>query len=221
MKTTTYTNQESLGHEFSLHRPASEIILKRCLTALIGVAICLLVNVALRLDYIVLGNQVGELSITEGLEQLMLVLSAGSFFYLAKRQTKLKHAATLMGAFFLVMLIRENDAFFDYIVHGFWVYPALAVTFAAITYAVRNGKQTLDQLAVILSSSYMNMLVLGLIMLLVFSRLFGMGSFWQGVMAEHYVRDVKNIVEEGSELLAYCIIAFSSIKILRGFKTKH
>ncbi|GAK83923.1 hypothetical protein JCM19238_1485 [Vibrio ponticus] len=220
MKTTTYTEEKTLGHEFSLHRSTSEIILKRSLMALIGIAICLLVNVAMRVDYVILGNKLGELSLTESLEQIMLLISSVSFFYLIKLQPKLKHAAALFGSFFLVMLIRENDALFDYILHGFWVYPAVAVTLAAISYAWRNGKQTLDQIAVVLNSSYMNMLILGVILLLVYSRLFGMGDFWKGVMQEHYVRDVKNIAEEGTELLAYCIIAFSSLKVVRSFKAK-
>ena len=218
MKTTTYTNEKAFDSEISGHRSTSEIIQKRCLTALIGVAICFLVNLVLRVDYILLGNQIGELSLTEMLEQLMLIISAGSFYWLVKTQPTLKHAAVLVGTFFLVILIRENDAFFDYISHGFWLYPALVATFTALVYATRNGKQTLDQLVVILSASYMNMLIWGVIMLLVYSRLFGMGSFWHGVMGEHYVRDVKNIAEEGSELLAYCIIAFSSFKIQRQFK---
>lgn len=218
MKTTTYTEENTLGQEFSLHRSTSEIILKRSLLMLIGIAICLLVNVVMRVDYVILGNKLGELSITECLEQVMLAISAGSFFYLIKLQPKLKHASLLIACFFSVMLIRENDMLLDYIAHGFWVYPALAVTFGAIGYAIRNGKQSLDQLAVILNSSYMNMLILGIVLLLVYSRLFGMGDFWKGVMAEHYVRDVKNIAEEGTELLAYCIIAFSSIKVVRSFR---
>ena len=218
MKTNTCTNEETFSNEFPLDYSTSKTILKRCQTALIAIAICLLVNVALRIDYVFLDNSVGEVSLTEMLELAMLAISSGSFFYLAKHRPVLKHAAVLIGSFFLVMFIRENDALFDHIYHGFWLYPALATTIAALIYAIRNGKQTLDQLAVILNTSHTNLLIMGLIMLLVYSRLIGMGDFWKGVMHEYYVRDVKNIVEEGSELLAYCIIAFASIKIQRSLK---
>ncbi|KAB1455215.1 hypothetical protein [Vibrio panuliri] len=221
MKTTTYSQDKTLRDEFALSQSTKNIILKRSLMTLIGVAICLLVNVVMRVDYILLGNTLGELSLTEGLEQVMLIIASGSFFYLASQQPKLKHAATLIAAFFLVMLIRENDALFDYIAHGFWRYPAMAVAFSAIAYAVRNGKQSLDQLAVILNNRNMGMLLLGIVLLLVYSRLFGMGNFWKGVMQEHYVRDVKNIAEEGTELLAYCIIAFSSCRLARCFRKQH
>jgi len=53
---------------------------------------------------------------------------------------------------------------------------------------------------------------------LVFSRLYGMGSFWQHVMGEHYVRDVKNISEEGIELLCYSLIALSAVRTRRELK---
>ncbi len=47
--------------------------------------------------------------------------------------------------------------------------------------------------------------------LLVFSRLFGMGEMWQGLMQENYMRGVKNTAEEGVELLSYSLIVFSAI----------
>ncbi|ANS86260.1 hypothetical protein VSVS12_02504 [Vibrio scophthalmi] len=214
----THTSDTTLREEFALDKSSSKIILKRFQNALIAVAICLLVNVALRMDYVFLGNKVGEASITEMLELVMLAISSASFFFIAKQRPTLKHAAVLIGAFFLVMFIRENDGWLDHISHGFWVYPALFTTISALIYAARNGKQTITQLAVILDTSYANLLVLGLILLLVYSRLMGMGDFWKGVMSAHYVRDVKTIVEEGSELLAYCIIAYASVKIQRSLK---
>lgn len=126
----------------------------------------------------------------------------------------------LISAFFAVMFIRELDYWFDMIVHGAWVVPALLVAGSAIFYAIKNGKRTIDQLALILASPHMNMLVTGVMLLLVFSRLFGMGSFWHGVMGEHYISNVKTIAEEGTELLAYCLIAFASLKTVIGITRK-
>ncbi|ODS10451.1 hypothetical protein [Vibrio scophthalmi] len=214
----THTSDTTLIEEFALDKSSSKIILKRFQNALIAVAICLLVNVALRIDYVFLGNTLGEASVTEILELVMLAISSASFFLIAKQRPALKHAAVLIGAFFLVMFIRENDGWLDHISHGSWIYPALLTTIAAIIYAAKNGKQSFTQLAVILNTSSANLLIFGLIMLLVYSRLMGMGDFWKGVMSEHYIRDVKNIVEESTELLAYCIIAYASIKIQRALK---
>ncbi len=214
MKTSTNSNQglNSFTDEFSLSSSASKIILKRCQTALIFIAISILVNVAIRLDYVFLGNNLGEISITELLEQCSLLVSSFAFFLLSKHRPDTKHAAVLIASFFLVMFIRELDFWFDMISHGSWVYPALAITLAALVYAGKNPQRSINQLAEILRSPHMNVLIIGLMLLLVYSRLFGMGAFWKGVMSEHYIRDVKNIAEEGTELLAYLIISFGSIR---------
>ena len=214
MKNTTHSNHGliSFTDEFSLSSSASKIIFKRCQTALIFIAISILVNVAIRLDYVFLGNGLSEFSITEMFEQLSLLVSCSVFFLLSKHRPDTKRAATLIASFFLVMFIRELDFLFDMISHGAWVYPALAVTLSALVYAGKQPRSSLNQLAEILRSPHMNVLIIGLMLLLVYSRLFGMGDFWKGVMSEHYVRDVKNIAEEATELLGYLIISFGSVR---------
>ncbi|MGU3846162.1 hypothetical protein ACVZHT_31900, partial [Vibrio diabolicus] len=51
---------------------SKRIIYKSSLSALMIVAISILVNLSLRLDYVVLGSCLGELSITETLQLVML-----------------------------------------------------------------------------------------------------------------------------------------------------
>ncbi|MCG7587258.1 hypothetical protein MHN01_16625, partial [Photobacterium sp. OFAV2-7] len=46
--------------------------------------------------------------------------------------------------------------------------------------------------------------------LFVFARIYGMGDLWQGAMQENYLRSVKNLAEEGVELLAYSLIVFAA-----------
>lgn len=206
--------------EFNISQSTSQVIFKRCQTALIVLAIGIIVNLALRIDFVLLGGSISETSVTEMLEQFLLLVASGAFAYLAKQRNEIKHAAVLISAFFAVLFIRELDFWFDQISHGSWVYPAILVAGSAIFYAIKNGKRSLDQLAYILASPHMNLLITGLMLLLVFSRLFGMGSFWHNVMGEFYIREVKNIAEEGTELLAYCLIAFASVKTVNGFRNK-
>lgn len=206
--------------EFTLSHSTSKVIYKRCQTALVVMAIGIIVNLAIRIDFVFLNGSIGETSVTEMLQQLLLLVSSASFAYLAKERSEIRHAAILISAFFAVMFVRELDFWFDQIVHGAWVYPAVAIAGSAIFYACKNGKRTLDQLALILASPHMNLLVTGVMLLLVFSRLFGMGSFWQGVMDEHYIRNVKNIAEEGTELLSYSLITFAAIKTVLGLTKK-
>ncbi|WP_299693136.1 hypothetical protein [uncultured Vibrio sp.] len=203
--------------EFHVSQSTSKIIYKRCQTALVILAIGVIVNVAVRIDSSLLSGRAGESSLTEILQQCLLVVSSVAFFYLAKQRYEIRHAAILISAFFAVLLIRELDHWLDMITHGVWVYPAVLTAAAAIFYAVKNGKQTLDQLAFILRSPHMNLLITSVMLLLVFTRLFGMGSFWQSIMGEHYISNVKTFVEEGTELLAYCLIAFASLITVFGF----
>ena len=215
-KTEEQTHMSLELPEFTLSQSTSQVIYKRCQTALVVLAIGIMVNLAIRIDFVFLNGSIGENSVTEMLQQLLLVLSSGAFTFLAKKRPEVKHAAMLISAFFAVMFIRELDHWFDMIVHGAWVVPALLVAGSAIFFAIKNGKRTIDQLALILASPHMNLLVTGVMLLLVFSRLFGMGSFWHGVMEEHYIRNVKTIAEEGTELLAYSLIAFASLKTVTG-----
>ncbi|MDW1811679.1 hypothetical protein R7O11_21820, partial [Vibrio sp. Vb2362] len=202
MKTQIVKEAESAPSNVVTEK-SKRIIYKSSLNALMIVAISILVNLSLRLDYVVLGSSLGELSVTETLQLVMLAIASWSFFSLSKQQPQLKHAAILIAGFFAVLIIRETDYWTDMIHHGSWVFPALAVTALACAKAYQGGKGTMNEMATILTVPHMKLLVGAVMLLLVFSRLYGMGSFWQQVMDENYIRDVKNISEEGIELLCY------------------
>src|SRR5690606_28976404 len=50
-----------------------------------------------------------------------------------------------------------------------------------------------------------------LVLLLVYSRLFGMTTLWHGLLAENYVRVFKNAAEECTELLGYSLIMAAAL----------
>lgn len=190
MKTQIVKEAESAPSNVVTEK-SKRIIYKSSLNALMIVAISILVNLSLRLDYVVLGSSLGELSVTETLQLVMLAIASWSFFSLSKQQPQLKHAAILIAGFFAVLIIRETDYWTDMIHHGSWVFPALAVTALACAKAYQGGKGTMNEMATILTVPHMKLLVGAVMLLLVFSRLYGMGSFWQQVMDENYIRDVK------------------------------
>ncbi|EOX4941484.1 hypothetical protein [Vibrio sp. D54] len=214
MKTQIVKEAESAPSNVVTEK-SKRIIYKSSLNALMIVAISILVNLSLRLDYVVLGSSLGELSVTETLQLVMLAIASWSFFSLSKQQPQLKHASILIAGFFAVLIIRETDYWTDMIHHGSWVFPALAVTALACAKAYQGGKGTMNEMATILTVPHMKLLVGAVMLLLVFSRLYGMGSFWQQVMDENYIRDVKNISEEGIELLCYCLIALGAVRTKR------
>ncbi|ARV75077.1 hypothetical protein [Vibrio campbellii] len=223
MKTDTVKQAESaqsnlVAENSKVTEESKRIIYKSMLSALTIVAISILVNLSIRVDYVLLGSTLGETSVTETLQLIMLAVASWSFFRVSRQESHVSHAAILISGFFAVLMIREMDYWFDMIHHGSWVFPALAITALACAKAYRGGKGTVNEMAIILQSPYMKLLIGSVILLLVFSRLYGMGSFWQHVMGEHYVRDVKNISEEGIELLCYSLIALSAVRTRRELK---
>ncbi|MHA2813708.1 hypothetical protein [Vibrio campbellii] len=223
MKTDTVKQAESaqsnlVAENSKVTEESKRIIYKSMLSALTIVAISILVNLSIRVDYVLLGSTLGETSVTETLQLIMLTVASWSFFRVSRQESHVSHAAILISGFFAVLMIREMDYWFDMIHHGSWVFPALAVTALACAKAYQGGKGTVNEMATILQSPYMKLLIGSVILLLVFSRLYGMGSFWQHVMGEHYVRDVKNISEEGIELLCYSLIALSAVRTRRELK---
>lgn len=195
-------------------------IYRACLSALMMVAVSIVVNLSIRLDYVVLGSDLGELSITETLQLVMLAIASWSFFNLSKHMPELKHAAILISGFFAVLMIREMDYWMDMIHSGSWVFPALTVTALACAKAYQGGKGSVNEMARILRNPHMKLLIGSVMLLFVFSRLYGMGSFWRHVMDESYIRDVKNISEEGIELLCYSLIALSAFRTRRELKAQ-
>ena len=53
-------------------------------------------------------------------------------------------------------------------------------------------------------------MVMSILILLVHSRLFGMGILWKTILNDGYVNTVKNAMEEGTELLAYVLIFYAT-----------
>lgn len=191
--------------------------LKLALNILIVAVVAAGVNLMIQLD-VRLGNGISESSFTELSQLVCLAIAGFCFARIAHYRPDLKHALALACGLFAVMFIRENDNTLDVIVHGFWKYPALLVAMAAIIYALSAKKQIVSQMAVLANSQGVNLVVASIILLVVFSRLFGMSSLWQAIMTEGYVRLAKSIAEEGTELLCYALIALSSVKTLFEFK---
>ncbi|OKB65810.1 hypothetical protein BHU62_15710 [Serratia marcescens] len=159
-----------------------------------------------------LHNFVHETSLTETTQALLLVAIAGGFFAAARRQAERRYAWMLVGGFFLCMLIREMDFAFDALWHGAWVWFALSVALACLWQAARHIAATVRGLAYVVTHPGYGMMCAGLLCILVFSRLFGMSALWQTLMLDGYNRVVKNMVEEGCELLGYglCLLATAS-----------
>lgn len=158
------------------------------------------------IDIFIAKTDILETSFTEVSQEVMLALIAG-LFWLSAREPGQRGVGILIGGFFACMLIRELDGLFDPISHSFWLWPALLTAgtclYRALGYrgAWRDVVSGLARFSVRPAFGF----IMAGLLALIFSRLFGMGSLWHGILQEGYARLAKTTVEEGVELLAYSI----------------
>jgi hypothetical protein len=163
-----------------------------------------------------MNDAVHETSFTEIAQEGMLLIIALLYFTRAWRQVPLRPLYVLVGGFFSCMLIRELDFLFDEISHGSWVWFAVAITLLCVGTALRQPRRIVSGLAAYLRHPGWGMMCAGMLTILIFSRLFGQHELWQHLMLDGYNRTVKNMAEEGCELLGYSLCLFSTCRYLFG-----
>lgn len=163
----------------------------------------------LHIDVNVWHNGLTERSATEIIQASVLLIIASIHFSQARRNESQRQCNVLVGGFFLAMLFRELDGVLDIIFHGSWFWFALIAAIVTIGYVLKKPAATVQQLIAYIRMPSYGVMFSGLLAVLVFSRLFGMSILWQAALQDEYVRVVKNMVEEGTELFGYvlCFIA--------------
>ncbi len=158
-----------------------------------------------------LHGDVSEQSLVEYTQEIFLALTAITFYSLKKIDGQFNGFSILLAGFFTCLLVRELDQVFDQIVHGFWKYPAwLIATICIYTALFRHHTSTLNKLTDFMRHPSFGVMLSGLGVLMVFSRLFGMDDLWSQFLQEGYHRGAKNLAEEATELLGYTMILFSA-----------
>lgn len=190
-------------------------IIGREMTVFILAALFLaLMILPIYIDVAWMNDALHETSFTETTQEIMLAMIAALFFIAAQRRPAQRGALTLVAGFYSCMLIRELDFVFDAIQHGSWIWFALAVTAGCLAVALRTPKKTLHALARLLQHRSWPVMASGFLVVLVFSRLFGIHALWQHLMLGDYNRVVKNMAEEGTELLGYGLCWLASVRYL-------
>jgi hypothetical protein len=171
-----------------------------------------------RFDYFVLQNNLNEVSLTELFQQLFLFICVVVFSREAISNRDSRSFFVLISAFFGCMLLRELDYYFDLITHGFWLYPTIILAISAIFYSINHRENFFESVNTFCKThAYFNILI-GLVIILVFSRLFGSGTLWKDVMGENYLHVYKTILQECLELFGYIFLFIGSIYQLKASK---
>lgn len=177
-----------------------------CLSLLLG-----LVVILIYVDTVYLKNTVSEGSLTETVHLLVALICFALFAVGARRFAEERGYLTALATLFLLMAIRENDAVLDQIVHGFWKVPAAAVFFIGAVLVARNRHSVQRPLQNHFQSRSFGYLVTGFLLVVIYSRLFGSGVFWQAALGEAYNPALKGIIQESSELLGYVVLLFGAV----------
>lgn len=174
----------------------------------------------IKIDFFFLENNLSERSLTELFQQLLLLASTAIFMWSANKVEESRTLFVLVSGFFGCMFLRELDYYFDMIVHGFWFYPTIILASLVITYAVKNNATLVSSVREFSqSNAYFNILV-GLVIIMIFSRLFGSGTLWKEVMNDDYHHIYKTIIQEGLELFGYIFLFIGSFHQFRDVQKK-
>jgi len=165
------------------------------------------------IDLVILENNVREISLTEITQELFLFITLLIYWYGAWKKEQIRGFLVLVAGFFTTLFIRELDVFFDTISHGFWIYVAITIAVTSIFYAYFFAKGTnLKSFFNFLDTKTYFLLLLGMIILMIFSRIFGSGNLlWSYLLPEEYLFIVKTALQEGLELLGYSFILYGSV----------
>jgi hypothetical protein len=187
------------------------LVLPFILISLLSVGVITTINI----DYFFLENNLSERSLTELFQQLLLLASVAIFIWSASKVEESRTLFILVAGFLGCMFLRELDYYFDMIVHGFWIYPTLLLAGSVIFYSARHSTYLISSVRLFSqSNAYFNILV-GLVIIMIFSRLFGSGTLWKEVMNDDYHHIYKTIIQEGLELFGYVFVFIGSFHQLR------
>lgn len=110
----------------------------------------------------------------ENIQETFLLICAALFACAARRNPRLAGGLWLISGFCASLFIRELDALFDLITHGFWKYVLIVFLCLFSTLVARAGRDTiLPGLADFVSSRSFMLMLPGVVIILVYSRLYG------------------------------------------------
>nr|MBS0037692.1 hypothetical protein [Saprospiraceae bacterium] len=177
------------------------------------------ISVVISMDFAL--SEFDEDSYTEMTQETLLFIAVVMLALAAFWFKFMREFTIILALFFLVHLIRELDGYFDVLVyHGFWKVPVWIVVAIAFYILFKNGKKYLRQLLYIQDKYPFGILLVGLLTLHVFSRLYGRSSNWKNLFQDEYLRVIKDASEESIELLGYSIILIAVVELILHIRGK-
>ncbi|WP_188113737.1 hypothetical protein [Salinicola halimionae] len=156
-----------------------------------------------------------ETSLTEITQSILLLLCTTSMLIIRQRFKVLRTVSLLLGAFYAMSLVRENDLWLDSgIFDGAWECLVAMIALPTLAAVIRARRQFLEEFAQVSNSLGFGLFAAGFLVTYVFSRLYGRSELWHALMGEQYLRVIKDAAEEITELTGYSLLLFASLELL-------
>lgn len=148
----------------------------------------------------------------ENFQELFLLIGAVAFGITARRNPSLAGGLWLISGFCTALFIRELDALFDLVRHGFWKYVLIAYLCVLAVVIARAGRETiLPGLAHFISSRAYMLMLPAVVIILAYSRLYGYKLLWMHFDFCSNWGEFKSFSEEATELLGYTLLMCSAL----------
>ncbi|QHI68091.1 hypothetical protein [Tichowtungia aerotolerans] len=154
-----------------------------------------------------------EIGPVETLETVFAMSTALVLLWVGRSNERCAPCAVMLSGFLFCVAVRESDYFLDVLVcrHA-WKMLVLLLLAVFTVYLIRNMRRVFESVAEFMQQPAFGVFMSGLLVLIVFSRLFGYGGFWKELIEDDHYRVIKTIVEEGVELMGYFLILVSSLE---------
>lgn len=152
----------------------------------------------------------GEITFTEIAQETFLFILFLFYLFIGMKWKEIRVISNFVSLFFLMAFIREINFLFD----PYWIYPVLVVVAILAWLFIRDFKKIKQACIHFFSVPASQWFLSGLLITMVFSRLFGRSKFWRVLYSEENYRLAKAATEEGIELLGDTLMLISAIEFL-------
>ncbi|XKE46365.1 hypothetical protein LG302_04290 [Halomonas organivorans] len=156
-----------------------------------------------------------EFGFTEFTQSLLLL--GATLLALATRllDRELPHLSLLLVALLGASLIREQDMWLDTrVFDGAWQVLVTLLVLPVLFVVIRGRRAFVAELERYAATFAGGLFAAGFLTTYAFSRLYGRSIFWEAALSEHYLRTVKNIAEEVTELFGYTLLFIAMLELL-------
>lgn len=160
-----------------------------------------------------------EMPLVELLQQILLSVIVFMFWRQVAIDAVHRRFHLLVACFFTCVFVRELDNWLELWaprdsvpVASLWILLVTAIASPAIVYALNDWRQLARPMTCFADSRAGTFMVIGLSIVLIFSRVFGSGVLIWGTYLESAPGNlVKTVIQETLELFGYVFITYSSV----------